>query len=113
MQVMLPYYTSLPPAELKDLTHLAEFPCPKGETFDGEMRTGSLQTSVWSASIDGIPMLLIAPTNRDQSNLFKGDRIYGGSYNELEAYLYFCRCASPACFHEHQRLCYLRQNRPW
>jgi hypothetical protein len=27
----------------------------------------------------------------DACNLFRGGRIYGGSYNEMESYLYFCR----------------------
>ena len=26
-----------------------------------------------------------------ETDLLKGDRIYGGGYNEAEAYLYFCR----------------------
>jgi starch synthase len=90
---MLPYYTSLPAEELKDLKHLADFNCPKGEYWDGVMQHGNLPSSVHSATVDGIPVLLVAPQNRDQCNLFKGDRIYGGSYNETEAYLYFCRCA--------------------
>jgi starch synthase len=90
---MLPYYTSLPTEQLKDLKHLTDFNCPKGEFWDGEMRHSNLVSSVHSATIDGIPVLLVAPKDRNSSNIFKGDRIYGGSYNETEAYLYFCRCA--------------------
>lgn len=92
-QVILPYYTSLPEAELEGLEHVADFECPKGEVWDGEMRQSSLASSVHRATIDGVPVVLIAPQNRKHSNLFVGDRIYGGSYNELEAYLYFCRHA--------------------
>ena len=39
-------------------------------------------------------MVLLRPADWDGCNLFRGGRIYGGSYNELEAYLYFCRCPS-------------------
>jgi hypothetical protein len=92
---MLPYYSSLPLEALVGLECVAEFDCPKGETWDGEMRQGSLRTAVHRAAIDGIPVLLISPADRDSSGLFRGDRIYGGSYNELEAYLFFCRCARP------------------
>ena len=93
LQVILPYYTSLPEDALVGLEHVADFECPKGEVWDGEMRQSSLASSVHRATVDGVPVLLIAPQNRRHSNLFVGDRIYGGSYNELEAYLYFCRCA--------------------
>lgn len=91
-QVMLPYYTSLPPEALEGLEHVVDFDCPKGEEWDGEMRHMTLRTSVHRARIDGIPVLLVAPANRNECNIFRGDRIYGGSYNELEAYLYFSRC---------------------
>jgi hypothetical protein len=40
----------------------------------------------------GLQVLLLRPADWDSCNLFHGGRIYGGSYNELEAYLYFCRC---------------------
>ena len=54
------------------------------------MQIGSLTTQVWTGKIEGCPVLLIRP-DWGQSNLFKGSRIYGGSYNEPEAYLYFNR----------------------
>ena len=83
---------------MEGLECVAEFDCPKGESWDGEMRTSSLRTQVHRATIDGIAVLLIAPADRNACNIFKGDRIYGGSYNELEAYLYFCRCAQPQLY---------------
>ena len=55
------------------------------------MQPGSLRMSAFRGRIDGIPVLLLRP-DWGQSNLFKGSRIYGGSYNELEAYLAFSRC---------------------
>jgi hypothetical protein len=97
LQVVLPYYSSLPEAALVGLEKVTDFDCPKGETWDGAMRQGTLATSVYIAAIDGIPTLLVCPKNRSHSNLFVGDRIYGDSYNELEAYLYFSRCGPAAC----------------
>jgi starch synthase len=96
VQVMLPYYTSLPAEALEDLQHVLDFDCPKGETWDGQMRQGVMRSSLHRARIDGIPVLLVAPADRNACNLFRGDRIYGGSYNETEAYLYFCRLATNA-----------------
>ena len=55
------------------------------------MQPGSLRMSAFRGRIDGIPVLLLRP-DWGQTNLFKGSRIYGGSYNELEAYLTFSRC---------------------
>lgn len=52
---------------------------------------GSLQTSVWSGRVAGVPVFLIRPSDSEGSPLFRGGRIYGGGYNEAEAYLYFCR----------------------
>lgn len=95
LQVMLPFYTSIPQESMVGLECVVEFDCPKGEEWDGEMRATSLRAAVHRATIDGISVLLIAPADRNACNIFKGDRIYGGSYNELEAYLFFCRCAPP------------------
>ena len=55
------------------------------------MQPGSLRMSAFRGRIDGIPVLLLRP-DWGQCNIFKGSRIYGGSYNELEAYLAFSRC---------------------
>ena len=69
MQVMLPFYTSLPDDQLIGLDKVVDFPCPKGEVWDGEMRAGTLMTTIWRATIDGIPVLLVAPTDRNACNL--------------------------------------------
>lgn len=66
----------------------------QGRIWDGEMQLGELTTQVWRGKIDGCPVLLVRP-DWNQSNLFKGSRIYGGSYNETEAYLYFSRQDAP------------------
>ena len=36
-------------------------------------------------------MVLLRPDWGGDCNIFKGGRVYAGSYNETEAYLYFCR----------------------
>lgn len=64
----------------------------QGRVWDGRMQPGSLRTSVFRGKIDGIPVLLLRP-DWGSCNIFCGGRIYGGSYNELEAYLYFSRSA--------------------
>lgn len=69
---------------------------PQGRMVDGNMRTESLRTLAFRAKIDGVPVVLLRP-DWGASNLFRGDRIYGGSYNQLEAYLYFSRCPPTCC----------------
>ncbi len=44
--------------------------------------------------IAGVPTYLIRPADWNACNIFRGSRIYGGSYDEKEAYLYLCRCES-------------------
>lgn len=90
VEVMLPYYECLDQNEIEGLEFDCEFDCPKGYQWDGDFMQGSLKTVVYRARIDGIPVLLIRP-DWSVCNIFKGGRIYGGSYNELEAYLYFSR----------------------
>lgn len=51
----------------------------------------SLRTSFFTATVAGVPVVLVRPAEGTGSNLFRGGRIYGGGYNETEAYLYFCR----------------------
>jgi starch synthase len=62
----------------------------QGSFYDGRMRDGKLQTLAYSGEIEGIPVVLLRP-DWQATNLFQGDQIYGGSYNELEAYLFFSR----------------------
>eukprot|EP00879_Flechtneria_rotunda_P011073 GHRR01011570.1.p1 GENE.GHRR01011570.1~~GHRR01011570.1.p1 ORF type:complete len:636 (+),score=228.04 GHRR01011570.1:282-2189(+) len=56
-------------------------------------KVGSLRTAVFRGVIGGVPVILIRPSDWNACNLFRGGRIYGGSYNEMESYLYFCRSA--------------------
>lgn len=91
--VFLPFYSCLDTGAMQQLRHLRDFEVPKGRVWDGVYSEGSLLTSAWSATISGIPVLLLRPADGTPGNLFRGGRIYGGSYNEAEAYLYFCRAA--------------------
>lgn len=59
-------------------------------------QVGSLRTAVFRGVIGGVPVMLLRPSEWDACNLFRGGRIYGGSYNEMESYLYFCRCVGRA-----------------
>ncbi|KAK9803610.1 hypothetical protein WJX72_004636 [[Myrmecia] bisecta] len=91
VEVLLPFYECLPESQIEGLAHERDFDCPKGRSWDGRIQCQSLRTSAWKGKIDGIPVILLRPANWGESNIFRGDRIYGGGYNELEAYLYFCR----------------------
>jgi len=96
VEVILPYYECLEQhcggAVMTDPVLETTFDCPKGTVWDGQLQLGSLRTDVYRCEIDGVPVALVRP-DWGVSNLFKGDRIYGGSYNEGEAYMYFCRAA--------------------
>ncbi|CAK0748133.1 hypothetical protein CVIRNUC_001816 [Coccomyxa viridis] len=90
VEVMLPYYESLPDEGIQDLQHSRDLECPKGKVWDGVFQRGSLKTSAFRGKIDGIPVVLLRP-DWGVCNIFRGGAIYGGAYNELEAYLYFSR----------------------
>jgi starch synthase len=99
VRVMLPFYQFLEERHaagdglLEGLKHEGDVDVPKGSTHDGRVRLGNLPASVFSARISGVDVLLLRPADGTHSPLFKGARIYGGSYNECEAYVYFCRAA--------------------
>jgi len=109
--VVLPFYSSMPQDRIKDLTFDRDFHVPKGSRHDGRMEVQALSTSAFTGYIDGVPVVLLRPADHTQSSLFVGDQIYGGSYNEREAYLYFCRASleylavagqSPNVIHTHE-----------
>ena len=95
--VVLPFYECLPEDVVEGLELVDEFPCPKGRAGDGGKIASVEQLGVraFSGRLDGIEVLLLRP-DWSKSNLFRGGRIYGGSYNEAEAYLFFCRAALEA-----------------
>ena len=129
VQVVLPFYESLPDDRIGGLQHAQDFDCPKacrslttqltvqkhmniqliascklrehassysaalytqGRVWDGVFQTGVLRTQAFRGTIEGIPVVLLRP-DWASCNLFRGSAIYGGNYNELEAYLYFSR----------------------
>ena len=49
--------------------------------------------AAWQLASSGVPVVLLRPADWSSCGLFRGPRIYGGSYNETEAYLYFCSAA--------------------
>jgi len=117
VEVILPYYSSIE-GKVENLQHVMDFDVPKGtETeWDGvrETRIDQFGTSMFSGVIGGCNVILLRPSGRERSNIFVGGKIYGGSYNELEAYLYFCRAAleclrvtgrDPNVIHVHEWQC--------
>lgn len=91
--IMLPFYECLPKDQLQDLKHECDIDVPKGKFWDNQLTMSSLRTSVFSARVQGCPMYLVRPADQNSCNIFRGGRIYGGAYNEMEAYLYFCRAS--------------------
>lgn len=109
--VLLPFYECLPLDKIDDLRHEMDIMVPKGRFWDGAMQIDHTPTSIFRGVIAGVPVALIRPSEGAGSGLFRGSRIYGGSYNEVEAYLYFCRagleylqCSGrhPAVIHLHE-----------
>lgn len=93
-EVILPYYQCIPDSAIENLNFDLDFECPKGQFRDNTMHMSSLKTLAYTGMIEGVPVVLLRPDwNSTGSGIFKGGRIYGGSYNEGEAYLYFCRAA--------------------
>ena len=93
-EVILPYYECLPDSAVENLVFERAFDCPKGRVQDGVLQVSSLRTLAFTGTIEGVPVVLLRPDwDANNSPLFRGTRIYGGSYNEAEAYLYFCRAA--------------------
>ena len=93
-EVILPYYECLPDSAIENLTFDRAYDVPKGRVQDGIMQSFTLRTLAYTGTIEGVPVILLRPDwDATGTNLFRGGRIYGGSYNEAEAYLYFCRAA--------------------
>eukprot|EP00775_Hariotina_reticulata_P004742 gene4742-4992_t len=91
--VIMPFYECLPQDQIEGLGFEMDIDVPKGISWDGAIQVSSLRTAVFRGVIGGVPVILIRPADWNSCNLFRGGRIYGGSYNEMESYLYFCRAA--------------------
>ncbi|MCO5576408.1 hypothetical protein L7F22_030218 [Adiantum nelumboides] len=79
VEVMLPFYECIPQDQVTELT--------PAEEFSSFHRGDWSVVKLYRGKVSGIPVLLIQPSNQ----FFKGSQIYGGSYDELEAYLFFTR----------------------
>jgi starch synthase len=117
VEVILPYYSSIE-GKVENLEFVMDFAVSKGKEteWDGvrEVRLDQFMTSMYTGVIGGCDVILLRPSPKERSNLFVGGKIYGGSYNELEAYLYFCRASleclkvtgrDPNVIHVHEWQC--------
>ncbi|XP_031114452.1 uncharacterized protein LOC116017974 [Ipomoea triloba] len=77
--VMLPFYECIPKHYISGLALI--------NTFNSYHDGNWVPTNAYQGEVSHIPVIFIEPTN----HFFKGQNIYGGSYNELEAYLFFSR----------------------
>lgn len=79
VDVMLPLYECIQRDQISGLELINTYE----SFFDGDWVT----INTYSGLVSGIPVIFIQPSN----HFFKGQYVYGGSYNELEAYLCFSR----------------------
>lgn len=79
VDIMLPFYECIPKQQIKDLALVTTY----NSYHDGNW----VPTNAYHGVVSGIPVIFIEPSNQ----FFKGQYVYGGSYNELEAYLSFSR----------------------
>ncbi|CAI7820136.1 unnamed protein product [Closterium sp. NIES-54] len=94
VEVMLPFYECLDTKQIDNLQLKRSFGSYfKGDWVGVEVRwldwNGGPGVGAFSGEISGVPVVLLKPEN----HFFRGGRIYGGSYNELEAYLFFSRAS--------------------
>lgn len=79
VDIMLPFYDCIKKENIQKLTLMSTY----NSYFDGNW----IQTNAYRGIVSDIPVILVEPMNQ----FFKGEDVYGGSYNELEAYLFFSR----------------------
>mgnify|MGYP002037930316 CR=1 FL=1 len=58
-------------------------------TYGSYHRGGEVMVDAFVGEISGVRVLLLRP----QNHFFRGERVYGGGYDEREAYLFFCRAS--------------------
>ena len=81
VEVVLPFYECIPESAVSNLAH---------ERSYGSYHRGSqVMVDAFVGEISGVRVLLLRP----QNNFFKGEKVYGGGYDEREAYIFFCRAA--------------------
>ncbi|XP_059283448.1 uncharacterized protein LOC132037033 isoform X1 [Lycium ferocissimum] len=79
VDVMLPFYECIPKNCINELALV--------KTYNSYHDGSWVACNAYRGEVSGVPVTLIEPSN----HFFKGTNIYGGSYNELEAYLFFGR----------------------
>ncbi|XP_024542597.1 uncharacterized protein LOC112350504 isoform X1 [Selaginella moellendorffii] len=79
VEIMIPFYECIPGEQIKGFS--------PGESYSSYHNGNWISVQVYRGKIAGVSVLLVQPKNQ----FFKGSSIYGGSYDELEAYLFFSR----------------------
>lgn len=79
VDVMLPFYECIEKQHIIDLTLITTY----NSFHDGNW----ILTNAYRGEVSGIPVIFVEPSNQ----FFKGKYVYGGSYDELEAYIFFSR----------------------
>ncbi|XP_073132550.1 probable starch synthase 4, chloroplastic/amyloplastic isoform X5 [Henckelia pumila] len=79
VDVFLPFYECINKQQINDLTLVV--------TYDSFHDENWIPVNMYRGVVSGIPVMFVEPTN----HFFKGQNVYGGSYDELEAYLFFSR----------------------
>ncbi|XP_062115264.1 uncharacterized protein LOC133829571 [Humulus lupulus] len=79
VDIMLPFYECIPRQQITDLALITTF----SSYHDGVW----ISTEAYRGLVSSIPVIFIQPSN----HFFKGKHVYGGSYNELDAYVFFSR----------------------
>ncbi|NP_001268021.1 starch synthase VI [Vitis vinifera] len=79
VDIMLPFYECIEREQISELELITTYE----SYYDGNW----VPTNAYRGVVSGIPVIFIQPSNY----FFKGQYVYGGSYKELEAYLYFSR----------------------
>ncbi|KAK9930794.1 hypothetical protein M0R45_018105 [Rubus argutus] len=79
VHVMLPFYECIQKQQINDLMLITTY----NSYHDGNW----IPTNAYHGVVSGIPVIFIEPS----CQFFKGQQVYGGSYDELEAYMFFSR----------------------
>ncbi|KAK3008774.1 hypothetical protein RJ639_015224, partial [Escallonia herrerae] len=79
VDIMLPFYECIQKQHISDLELITSY----SSYHDGNW----IACNAYRGLVSSIPVIFIEPSNQ----FFKGQSVYGGSYNELEAYLFFSR----------------------
>ena len=93
-EVILPFYECIDNNSIEDLKLERKFDSPSGRENNDQFEYFTVYMEAWAGKIEGCPVVLLRPDwDATGSNMFRGGAIYGGSYNETQAYLTFCRAS--------------------